>query len=111
MATITNFPREMSEYAAMPMAGYNNAAAVAAMTSERITIPDGATHVVFMASDHFVATSGNSAVVTAWPTDLSDGTAPDLNPTVRKLNGSDTHIAVMMQSNGVIVCRFFKQPG
>jgi hypothetical protein len=110
MADITHFPREMTEYAAIPMKGYINGRSLAAMTAERIAIPTNATHVVFSAEYSFVALSGDSTVTAAWPTDVDDGTASELNPTVRKLNGSDTHISVMMATAGTITARFYKQP-
>lgn len=54
-------------------------------TAEDLTIPSGAKYVVFSATaDFYVGWSATAAV----PADVTDGSASELNPTVRRLTQS-----------------------
>jgi hypothetical protein len=107
MSTMTKLPFEMLEYASIPLKGYICTRDVAALTAERVTIPAGAVFVLFSATDHFVALDGDNTVSVAWPTDVDDGTAAELNPTIRKLDGTTTNISVMLRTAGQVSLRFF----
>lgn len=110
MAAMTNLPRELLEYACVPMKGYLQSRSLAAMTAERITIPAQAIAVMFSGTQNFVALAGDGAVTAAWPTDVDDGTCSEVNPTIRRLDGTETHISVLMQAAGEITARFFTKP-
>ena len=111
MGTINNFDRQLSEYAAIPLDGFICTKVLAASTQERVAIPAGAIAVLFSATAAFVAKGGAAAVAATWPTDLDDGTGLELNPTIRRLNGVDTHISVISDGACVISMRFFKNIG
>src|SRR5688572_4548757 len=100
MGTINNMPRELIPVASVPLKGYINTRDVLALTAELVSIPAGAVAVQFAATSHFVAKSGDAAVAAAWPTDLDDGTGLELNPDIRRLDGVDTHISVMLKDAG-----------
>lgn len=56
-----------------------NALSLAASTVENTTVPSGATKVLFSCTGNFYAKLGTNAA--AIPTDTSDGSASELNPT------------------------------
>jgi hypothetical protein len=92
-----------------PLCDYVQAVAVASGVQERVAIPTGATHVLMAGSTNFAARAGGSGVTAAWPTDTTDGTAAELNPTtVRKIPGDTTHISVIAAAAGVVTLSFFR---
>lgn len=71
-----------------PLSAYNDARVLAANTAESVTVPAGASFALFAGTaDFYVRTGGTAAVPAA---DISDGTAPVLNPTARAVTAGDT---------------------
>lgn len=104
-------PRSVDALFALPQSDVN-AAVLAANTAETITIPSGATHVSFSANtDFYMKFNGTAAVPGA---DVSDGSASELNPTVRRLLLGDgtavTSISVISPVAAVVTAMFFKAP-
>src|SRR2546423_5218103 len=63
---------------------YVDARDLAATTNETHTVPAGADYVIFSADGDFYAKTNGAAAV---PSDVTDGTASELNPVVWELNG------------------------
>ncbi len=101
-------PRSVDAFFALPQSD-TNAVSLAASTAESITIPSGATHVVFSGSGDFYMKFNGTATV---PGDTTDGTAAELNPTVRRLSLGDgtavTGISVIAPSACIVTAMFFK---
>lgn len=106
MGTMNNMDRSTSEYAAIPLHGYIQNRTVLAKTAESITIPAGALSVLFSSTKNFVV-RGSSEGAAAWPVDTDDGTGLEINPTWRRLDGSDATLSVMLEEAGEISARFF----
>lgn len=110
MADMHRLDRAMNEYAAVPMGGYNQTRVLAATTAERVSIPAGAIAVLFSCTDHFIAKGGDNAVTATVPGDVDDGTGQEINPTLRRLEGTDTHISVIALAACYIQLKFLKAP-
>jgi len=80
-----------------------NGVALLAGVAESITIPSGARHVIFSATDDFYARYGGTAAVI---TDTTDGTGSELNPVIRTLLSSDT-ISVIADAGCNITASFY----
>lgn len=91
---------------APPFAGYVQAKALASGVAELVTVPSGATHVVMRGTADFAALAGGTGAAAAWPTDVSDGSASELNPDFRRLRATDTHISVIAASSCVVTLAF-----
>lgn len=76
---------------------------VAASTAESITVPTGAKYVNFSANVDFYANYTTTATV---PADVTDGSASELNPTMRGIAGVTT-ISVISASAGQISAAFY----
>jgi hypothetical protein len=84
-----------------------DAKVLAASTAEAIAVPSGAKKVIFSATIDFyarynAALAGTAAAV---PTDTSDGTACELNPTIRLLHGV-AEISVIAADACIVTARF-----
>ena len=90
----------------IPTSDSINAVSLTANTAESITIPSGATYVMFSATDDFYANYTTTATV---PTDTVDGSAAELNPIVRTLLSSDT-ISVISESTCKVTATFYSEP-
>ncbi len=89
---------------------YNDVRVLAANTAEAHTVPTGANglkanYVVFSANADFWVDVGKTAAVPA--ADITDGTAPDLNPTVLYLGGSVTTISLISTAGGIVGMAFY----
>lgn len=100
-------PLSVGEYFGLPPSDYVLSRALAASTQEQFVIPTGAKFVMFAANDHFAAKFGTSAVAAAWPTDVTDGTASELNPTLRTIPRDATHISVIGLTAMVVTASFY----
>ena len=80
-----------------------NALQLAANTAESFTIPSGAKFVIFNSTEDFYARYDTTATV---PADTTDGTASELNPTIRTLDSRDT-ISVISESSCKITATFY----
>lgn len=90
---------------------YTNAVALVADVAESITIPAGADIVIFSSNIDFYGRANATATV---PTDTTDGTASQMNPTAWKLTKrSDgetpiTSISVISSGAGIVTASFYK---
>lgn len=95
-----------------PFSGYVQALVLASGTAEAVAVPSGATHVIFRATDHFMAKAGASGVAAAWATgDVTDGSGSELNPDFRHLAG-EAYISCVAASSCIVTLAFHrvKQP-
>lgn len=76
---------------------------LAANTAEGITVPAGANFAVFSATDDFYANYVTTATV---PGDVTDGTASELNPSIRNVSGVTT-ISVISSGTPIITVTFY----
>jgi len=88
-----------------------DARALATSTAEAHTVPTGAKYVLFSANCDFyvrynATVSGTAAAV---PGDTTDGTACELNPTMRYLNGVAEISLITAAGSGGIVTMVFKR--
>ena len=87
---------------------YTDALVLAADTAETLTVPsvgsNKANYVSFSATCNFYVDYDATATV---PADTSDGTASELNPTIRFLNGNVTTISVISESACKITVNYF----
>lgn len=85
---------------------YVDARVLAANTAESHTVPSGANYVVFSATgDFYVKYNGTASVPSS---DVTDGTASELNPDTRFLGTGVTSISVIAPAITNITLSFFK---
>jgi hypothetical protein len=90
---------------ALNVPGWIDARVLAANTNETHTVPAGAQFVIFSANGDFYARyDGNDAAVPS--SDVTDGTASDLNPTMRHLAGV-TEIDLIAPAATVVTMMFY----
>ncbi len=89
---------------------YINSLSLVAGVAERMAIPSGKTFVVFSCTTNYYVRVGGSSVTAAIPTDISDGTASELNPLSYILHGNDdwTHISIITASNAIVTMSFYE---
>jgi hypothetical protein len=107
MAAIQRIPNSLTTYFCLPGEGYVQAKSLAAATAERIAIPPNAKFVLFQCTDNFCAAFGNDTVVAAMPTDIADGTANELNPTLRQIPVGATSVSVITDSAAKLTATFY----
>lgn len=90
---------------AIPAPNFVNSRSLAANTAESITVPSDRNLVVFSATADFYA---NYTATAAVPGDVTDGTASELNPTVRSVAPGST-ISVISPSACVVTAAFYNQ--
>jgi hypothetical protein len=83
---------------------YRQRRVLAASTVEVITPPDGANYVFFAATADFHVAYGSSAVPIS--SDVADGSAPELNPTVRQIQGI-SKIGVVSPATCIVTASFY----
>ena len=98
------FPNSIRELACLPFSDAVNALSLAANTAETLAIPSGARFVVFSGTADFYVKSGSVATV---PGDTTDGSAAELNPTMRSLNDVSS-LSIISASTCVVTASFFK---
>jgi len=87
---------------------YVDARVRSAGAAKRHTIPDGARFVSFSATMDFFALFGSSSVTATVPsTDVTDGTAAELNPMARKIPDATTHISLIAEAAGKVTLSFW----
>jgi len=85
-----------------------DALALAANTSERVAVPEGATFVIMSADGNFYARYGtDNTVVAAVPGDTTNGSAAELNPEAREIPSGVTHIAVIATAATVVTFSWY----
>lgn len=101
---MTPLPRSIEDYFAMPQSDTRYASVLAAGVAEVVTVPADAKFVQFSATSDFWANIGGIAAV---PTiDISDGSASELNPTMRKLSGAGG-IGLVAAADCIVQMSFF----
>jgi len=84
---------------------YINARVLAATVAEAFTVPAGAKYVLLAANADFYADFGTTAVTPA--ADITDGTSPVFNPSLRMLEGC-TSISVVSPTVCIVTAEFYK---
>lgn len=98
-------PQSLDFYFALPPSGYVQARSLAASTAETITPPTDARFVLISCTANvYVAFNSGTATV---PSDTTDGTASELNPTMRRISSSAT-ISVISPVAAVCTAAFYK---
>ncbi|MBA4259166.1 MAG: hypothetical protein C0446_08375 [Chitinophaga sp.] len=89
---------------------YVNSLSLVANTSERIPIPTGRTFAVFSCTSNYYVKVGDSSVAAAVPSDVTDGTASELNPAsfILPESNSYTHIAICTPVNAICTVSFYE---
>lgn len=88
---------------AIPFSDSVMSRALAAGVAETITVPAGASIVVFSSNcDFYVKADGVAAV----PGDVTDGSASALNPSVRDVSAV-SEISVISAEGGIVTAEFF----
>ena len=111
MALTVKFPRGADVFAALTPSDYVDARALTSGGgAESLTVPTGALYAVFSCTGNFYAAYDGTAAV---PSDVSDGRASELNPTIRKLlNASGavfkTISVITPDSSAVVTVSYFK---
>lgn len=112
MTVSIRFPRAAEMFSALPPSTHVDALSLTAGAAETFTVPSGALFVVFSATGNFYARYGATATV---PGDTSDGSASELNPTIRKLvdaNGAAiTSISVIAPADAVVTAAYYLAHG
>ena len=88
----------------LPFSDVVMARVLAASTAENIAVPDGAKYVLFSADGGFYAKVNGTAVIPAG--DVTDGSAPILNPTMRTCAGV-TNISVIASATRIVTAAFY----
>lgn len=87
MSLTVRLPNAAAEYFALPPSNYVDAKNLAAGAAETLAIPADAKYAMFSSTGDFFAAYDATATV---PGDTADGSAPELNPTMRYINGRRT---------------------
>ena len=107
MALTTVLPEAVKEYFALPPSNWSDAKLLAAGVAETFVVPEGAKFVAFSrTADIYVKYNGTAAV----STDLADGTASEINPTLRRLTlaGAEvTYISVISETAAKVVASYY----
>lgn len=90
---------------------YIDGFALAASTSERIALPSGYSRVVLSATANIAVKFGDSSITAAIPSDTTDGTGSELNPSGYKLDvisSSWTHMAIISDATCKVSLAWYK---
>jgi len=110
----TKLPQGVGEYFALPQSDWINAKSLGVATEESFTRaewPTDAKYVAFSSTgDFYMKFNGTAAAAT----DTTDGTASELNPTVRRLVLGDgtavTKISVISPAACIVTMSFYQNP-
>lgn len=103
MALTKVLPNAVKEYFAMPQSDHIDAVDLGINTAESISIPDEARFVLFASTGDFYLKFDDTAAV---PGDVTDGSASELNPTMRYLKGHTT-IGLISPAACVVTVSYF----
>lgn len=91
---------------------FGNQLNITAGVPKYLTVPTGATHVIFACETNFYVKPGGVTPLTRPAGDLTDGTAWDINPEgyfLEKIGGAAiTSLAVDIAVSGLVVAKFYK---
>ena len=108
---MTKLPRSIDSFFALPFTDTINALSLGAGVAETMAVPSGAYFVAMSATADFYAkwtAAGTAATSAAVATDLTDGSASCLNPTLRRVSPGDS-ISVISASACVVTFEFFQR--
>lgn len=97
------FPQAIRELSCLPPSDFVNALSLAAGVAESMKVPDGARYVVFSATDNFYVAYDATAAV---PGDVADGTASELNPTMRDVQGKSS-VSIISAATCIVTAAFY----
>lgn len=100
---MVTFPNSIRELGCLPFSDYIDSRELSAGVAETFTVPSEARFVVFSCGADFYARPNGVAAV---PTDLSDGSASEHNPTLRSVIGVST-IGVISTGSAVITAAYY----
>lgn len=98
-----SLPGSIGEYFALPPADYCNSLTLIAGTQKTIDVPAVAKYVMFASTGDFFARYDGTAQVAG---DVSNGTASELNPTMRYVNGIK-QVSVIAAADCTITFSFY----
>jgi len=98
-----SFPQSIRELSCLPFSDSINALALAANTAETLSIPAGARFAVFSGTVDFYVKTGGTATV---PGDTTDGSAAELNPTMRDITGASL-ISIISAATCIVTVAFY----
>lgn len=90
---------------------YIDGFALAANTSERIAIPSGASRVVISCTANYCVLFGTVASSAAFPTDVTNGTGSELNPSgylLDSLAATVTHLCIIADATATASLAWYK---
>ncbi len=103
MPLTKQLPGAARDFFALPFSDYISSLSLSASAAESITVPEKATFVLFSSTADIYVDFNKTAVE---PGDLDDGTAPELNPTMRKIEAGQK-ISVISPSACVVTAAFY----
>lgn len=110
MPLTIKFPRSADVFACRPQSDYIEGLSLGVATAERIAIPAGAYAVVFSCTGNFCAKLGTASVTAAMPTDTTDGSASELNPSGFYILAGQTHISAISAAAATLTMSFYAAP-
>lgn len=102
MAAIQRMPNIFTQFACLPGSGFVQGFALATSTAERCSIPPGAAFCRFAVSEPFCVKFGDSTVTAAMPTDITDGTASEMNPELREIPDGAKFVSVISSATAPV---------
>lgn len=91
---------------AVPLSDNSNVLILAPLVAKSITVPTGATIAVFSSTSTFWANTATTASVP--DSDVTDGSASELNPEVREVTAGDT-ISVIAPVDSIVNITFYRR--
>lgn len=102
-------PQSVQDFFSLPPSNYVQARALSASTAETIVPPAWAKYVLFACTDNFYVNYTTTATV---PGDTTDGSASELNPSMRRLtrpnNASISAISIISAGTPVCTASFYQ---
>jgi hypothetical protein len=86
---------------ALPVGEYNDVVALAADTAKSFTVPAGANFMMFSPEMFFYLKKTSTFTIPA--ADVTDGTAPELNPGVRRCTPGDVYYMRARTAGNVVI--------
>lgn len=97
-------PTSIGEYFALPPSDYCNSIDLVSGQAESMTVPETAKYALFASSGDFYV---NYSAVAAVPGDVTDGSAAELNPTMRYVTGINS-ISLVAPSDCNVTVSYYK---
>jgi len=104
MALTELLPNAAGDFFALPQSDWIDSRSLGIATAEVQTVPEGARFVLFASTTDFYAKMNAAAAV---PADVVNGTASELNPTMRKVIGVAT-IGLISPAASIVTMSFYK---